>query len=1021
MKKLPNSGHSRAAVAAASSSKERACASSRFFASSLWLLTLLLGLGTPVSLFAGAVTRVFYGGDPNIYPYEITGTTVADLTNDVHFPNSPTDQEVLGDLVEGTSNWGENYGSQLEGWLEAPQDGAYRFWLAGSDDSQLWLGTNANPASRRLIASLRGKTAPRDWSVYPSQQSAPIVLARGDVVYLQVLQKAGLGSDNLAIGWQLPDGTFERPMNAYHLQPYTNGVTTPEIIQQPADTNVVENTPVVFAVTATPSSQPYSYQWYQGTTAIPDATLSAYTKNAKLSDNGKKFSCRVNGTLASSSAVLTVTPDTAPPTVLFAGTRGNPYRVTVQFSEPVDTNTATDLSSYQINNGAVITAAVQTAPDVVELITALTQGVIYTLTVNGVKDLATAPNTIAFGTAVSFVVTDGVVQIKFWDSSGGTNAAASLTNLALLQTTASRTLWNTAFETPTWANGSNYLGQIAGFVTPIQSGDYVFGVAAGGPALLSLSTDESSQNKTQIAAVVSGSTGQREFNQFPEQLSSAISLVAGKRYYLDVIWEAAAAGGNGVSVTWQPPGTPAITDGQPAIPGLNLSALKTSGPVVITNQPPATIQGLENHPITLTIGSDGVDGSPIYTYQWTENGTNIAGATSYALTTEPLAITNDGPSFALVVSNAFSSTTSTVTRVTVAPDLVPPVLLSAGSIKPPGISVAFSEPLDSSSVTNLTNYVLLTAAGQPTPVTGAVLNARGDVVTLTAPSLVAGTQYNLTVSGVKDRAVAGNTLTNASVSFVPMNLTVVNINNSQPYSAEIAGSTLTFTAGGADIGDVADQFVYAYLQVTGDFDYRLDVHSLTASDPAAKSGLMTRVSTLPGSRFVFNSVMPLQGDNAYLTRVRSQTDAGATDESQSPPALYPDSWLRLQRVGSRVNSFSSADGSNWTQYASYDTAGDLAGAFPSNLLLGIATTSRNIRDTTTAVVSDFGPWTNSVVAQLRIDSIFKQGTNAVVRWTGVGVLQSAETVLGPWTDVPGATSPYSVELVAPSGFFRLRE
>jgi hypothetical protein len=42
-------------------------------------------------------------------------------------------------------------------------------------------------------------------------------------------------------------------------------------------------------------------------------------------------------------------------------------------------------------------------------------------------------------------------------------------------------------------------------------------------------------------------------------------------------------------------------------------------------------------------------------------------------------------------------------------------------------------------------------------------------------------------------------------------------------------------------------------------------------------------------------------------------------------------------------------------------------------------------------------------------------------WTGGGILQSAPTVSGPWTDVSGATSPYSVPTAAGSLFFRARE
>jgi hypothetical protein len=49
------------------------------------------------------------------------------------------------------------------------------------------------------------------------------------------------------------------------------------------------------------------------------------------------------------------------------------------------------------------------------------------------------------------------------------------------------------------------------------------------------------------------------------------------------------------------------------------------------------------------------------------------------------------------------------------------------------------------------------------------------------------------------------------------------------------------------------------------------------------------------------------------------------------------------------------------------------------------------------------------------------GTSLVLSWSGNAILQSATNVLGPYSDVEGATSPYTVDTtVAPQGFFRVR-
>ena len=53
--------------------------------------------------------------------------------------------------------------------------------------------------------------------------------------------------------------------------------------------------------------------------------------------------------------------------------------------------------------------------------------------------------------------------------------------------------------------------------------------------------------------------------------------------------------------------------------------------------------------------------------------------------------------------------------------------------------------------------------------------------------------------------------------------------------------------------------------------------------------------------------------------------------------------------------------------------------------------------------------------------IARPGTQPTLSWTGAGTLQSATTIAGPWADVTGATTPYSVDVTASAKFFRLRQ
>lgn len=58
---------------------------------------------------------------------------------------------------------------------------------------------------------------------------------------------------------------------------------------------------------------------------------------------------------------------------------------------------------------------------------------------------------------------------------------------------------------------------------------------------------------------------------------------------------------------------------------------------------------------------------------------------------------------------------------------------------------------------------------------------------------------------------------------------------------------------------------------------------------------------------------------------------------------------------------------------------------------------------------------------LRIGSIALVGGNVRISWEGAGRLQSAPSINGPWSDVAGATSPYSVPPTGSQMYFRLAQ
>ncbi len=154
----------------------------------------------------GSIQRQYWTG--------ITGKTVASLTSNVNFPNTPSGTTTLT-IFEGPTNWADNYGTRIRGFIHPPTTGYYQFWIASDDSSELWLSTDDKQSRKRLIASVPGTTASREWEKYTlslQQRSDTILLVAGKRYYIEALHKEGTGNDNIAVGWKLPDGTLERPI-----------------------------------------------------------------------------------------------------------------------------------------------------------------------------------------------------------------------------------------------------------------------------------------------------------------------------------------------------------------------------------------------------------------------------------------------------------------------------------------------------------------------------------------------------------------------------------------------------------------------------------------------------------------------------------------------------------------------------------------------------------------------------------------------------------------------------------------
>lgn len=156
------------------------------------------GEGTP-----GVLLREWWTG--------LSGTAVGDLTGSAAYAGPPTGSDYVV-RFETPEDWGDEYGQRVRGYLVPPATGDYYFWIASDDNGELWISLDDRPVNKYLIARVPGWTGAREWSKYPEQTSRAVRLEAGRRYYVEALHKEGFGGDHLSVGWQLPDGTLERPI-----------------------------------------------------------------------------------------------------------------------------------------------------------------------------------------------------------------------------------------------------------------------------------------------------------------------------------------------------------------------------------------------------------------------------------------------------------------------------------------------------------------------------------------------------------------------------------------------------------------------------------------------------------------------------------------------------------------------------------------------------------------------------------------------------------------------------------------
>jgi hypothetical protein len=377
------------------------------------LLLLLVGGLAAQSVKAATPVQVAGFFVYKIYDNAGFGATAASLTTLETTYTNLTATRTLVFTSADTPAWeyGDNYGSVDEGWILAPETGAYTFHIASDDMSQLFLSTDDTLAKIGTdpICQITTWDNHLDWAgaaggpdtnPQTGNLSVPITLTAGHKYYYQCFHVEGGGGDGVSLGWELPSspGTISVIPGSNLVVTVNADNSTVNITQQPATVTGVDGKTVTYSVAATGASDlgnTVLFQWQKNGQDIPGAIKSSYTTPVlSVADTGTKFKVNVTvpgKTVASTEVTLTVVPDTFPPVIVGVGAiknSNNNFDVGVEFDEALDKTSASLQSNYTLSGGTISGLTFYPkSPGVTLAVSGLTAGNTYTLTVQNVADV----------------------------------------------------------------------------------------------------------------------------------------------------------------------------------------------------------------------------------------------------------------------------------------------------------------------------------------------------------------------------------------------------------------------------------------------------------------------------------------------------------------------------------------------------------------------------------------------------------------------------------------------------------
>jgi ELWxxDGT repeat protein len=116
--------------------------------------------------------------------------------------NAPSGQY----LIDGANAYDltDQYIRRARGYLKPTETGAFKFYISGDDNVDVYLSTDDNPANKQRIAYVKGYTSYLQFDKFANQTSASINLVAGRRYYLEIVNADIFGADFFNLHWATP-------------------------------------------------------------------------------------------------------------------------------------------------------------------------------------------------------------------------------------------------------------------------------------------------------------------------------------------------------------------------------------------------------------------------------------------------------------------------------------------------------------------------------------------------------------------------------------------------------------------------------------------------------------------------------------------------------------------------------------------------------------------------------------------------------------------------------------------------